>query len=126
MNGMFGSTTHGLAGLAGNEGMFEGFNGGFESMQTPSAKDIEDAEEAIRFQKTVLIDQVCVETYDLGDPKDVKRYIKDRKAIMDGVMRRTTMLIYSDKRFVESKCSYIAHMEWHVYKLIVKEHGKAE
>ena len=110
-----------LAGMQQDGGnMFGSFNSDY-GIEQPTAADMEKSEEAIRFKKTVKVKDIRVETYDLSDPKQVAKYRKDRKHIMDGLIAKKLAVMFSDKRFVESIPGYMAHMEWVEYELNVKE-----
>jgi len=80
------------------------------------------AAEAAGKIKSVMLEDVCLETFDLSDPADVKRYSNTYRTIFHGLEVGTHVLTFSDRQFVTEggKPRWIHIMEYHVYKLEVR------
>jgi len=109
----------GLSGID-NGGMGSMFGGRGPGLAGPSAKELEEAQQAVLFKKTVVFESIEIRTYDLSVADEVKAYASDLKALYTGVQAKTHVVLLHDKKFVELPVArWIAHLEWSVYSLKV-------
>ena len=92
----------------------------------PSVEEMEQHKEALQYGKKVALKDICVRTYDLRKPVDVKAYRADLKSLLLGVTLKThAVMAKTPLQFVSDELGgtgYIVHMEWIEFAL-TEEHA---
>ena len=111
-----------LSGMDSTAGAMFNFSGGMPGAAAPSAADMEKAAQAVLFKKTVTFDRILIETYDLSNARQVKKYAVDLKKLYAGVQAKTHLILQHDKKFVEQpRARWMAHLEWAEYSVKVEK-----
>jgi len=95
------------------ESMFDTFGQPPPGALGPDPNEMAEQMKRAQVERKVEMKELCVRTYDLGDPNDVEQYRLDMEHIIIGVNLKTHSLMGRDKQFVETpKPRWIAHLEW--------------
>ena len=88
----------------------------------PDPEELERERQRVLFNKTVKVKKFNCKTYDLGDNKQRVEYTKKMKELYHGIVQRTHVLLFNDRRFVEDNKGprWIAHIEWIVFELNIE------
>jgi hypothetical protein len=92
----------------------------------PTAEDIERQAEAVRHEKHVMIEDICVRTFRFDDPDQVAQYTELYKELYNGVKRSLIHIKHIEKTYVDHPGTvpyYLMHIEWWVYSMTKKDHA---
>lgn len=90
----------------------------------PTSEDMEKSMEAVRYNKTVLVKDVQVRTFDLSDEKQVEDYRKTYLELYKMVAESRVLIKDMEKKFIsdDKGSRWLLHMEWIEYELKVTDH----
>lgn len=111
-----------LSGMEETTSMMFGFMGSKSTLaQAPTAEEMEDAQQAALFKKTVIFKSVEIKTFDLSVPEQALAYADMIKMLYIGAQMKTHLVLQHDKRFVEQPTArWLAHLEWATYELKIE------
>jgi hypothetical protein len=108
-----------LSGLTNmGESMFSKL--GIEDQFGPGISEMEQAAQAVQFNKTVSFQSYNVRTFDTSDKNQREEYTDVMMKLQQGVQAQTHVVWYQDRRFLEATGAWLVHMEWAEYELKVE------
>jgi hypothetical protein len=100
---------------------------GLPSMQKdgePTAAEMEEAAEAVRYSKVVKVQDIKVETFDMSNPGHVKRYREIYKELYGLASESKILITVNERQFINCVTNprWVLHLEWIVYDMQKKDH----
>jgi hypothetical protein len=112
-----------LAQLMGDPGMFPNITSmGRQSEPTP--EDMEKGAEDARYQKIVKIKRFHVNTWDLSDPEQLKKYQVHIVMLYMAMNEKRAVMNHLEKKMLltDGKPKMCVHMEWYEYDMETTDH----